>query len=105
MTESFSYVDLKHAFSMAHERLELPVRIVIYQLRHGGPSHDHLHRARDLSGIKARGQWRTDGSVRRYEAHTRLQHVEARLSPKMRTAAQAAPAQVHTQMLPSLRGE
>lgn len=99
-----TYADLKHAFARAQESLQLQIRFVRYQLRHGGPSHDHLHRVRDLSGIKERGQWRTDGSVRRYEAHERLQQVEARLNSELRTAAQAAPAQIRAHLLlPFLR--
>lgn len=69
-----------------------------------GPSHDHLYRVRDLSGIKARGQWRTDGSVLRYEAHARLQQIDARLEPKLREAAQAAPTIMKMRWLSYLRG-
>jgi len=35
-------------------------------LRHGGASHDLLHKLRSFEEIKARGQWLTDLSVRRY---------------------------------------
>ena len=48
-----------------------------YSLRHGGASDDALRGARTLASIKARGRWKSDNSVRRYEKHARvLREVE-----------------------------
>ena len=43
-----------------------------YILRHAGPSHDWLTKARSLDGIKRRGRWISDMSVRRYEKSSRV---------------------------------
>lgn len=39
----------------------------LYSLRHGGASHDALHRRRPLGAIKKRGHWQSDNRVWRYE--------------------------------------
>ncbi|CAK0897361.1 unnamed protein product, partial [Prorocentrum cordatum] len=41
-------------------------------LRHSGPSHDRLTKARSLEAIKRRGRWASDLSVRRYEKGSRV---------------------------------
>ncbi|CAK0818925.1 unnamed protein product, partial [Prorocentrum cordatum] len=41
-------------------------------LRHAGPSHDWLTKARSLGGIKRRGRWISDMSVRRCEKSSRV---------------------------------
>ena len=43
-----------------------------YILRHSGPSHDWLTKARGLEAIKRRGRWASDLSVRRYEKGSRV---------------------------------
>ncbi|CAE7241575.1 unnamed protein product [Symbiodinium sp. CCMP2592] len=43
-----------------------------YRLRHGGASHDFLHKLRDLTEIQHRGRWRSMASVRRYQKGGRL---------------------------------
>lgn len=68
---SCDYNELKRSILGAWERLGLGIRFVLYQLRHGGPSHDHYYRARDLSGGRARGQWQSDTGVHRYGTHAR----------------------------------
>lgn len=45
---------------------------VLYQLRHSGPSHDRFHHLRTALEVKQRGRWASDASVRRYEAHARI---------------------------------
>ena len=48
-----------------------------YSLRHGGASHDALHKKRDMIEIQKRGRWRAEASVRRYQKETRaVQEVE-----------------------------
>ena len=84
------YLNVKNLFEAAQMALRLPERFVLYQVRHGGPSHDMAFGYRSMAEIKARGQWVTDASVKRYEGHARLQQVEAQLSgPQARLAAGA----------------
>ena len=72
--------ELTATFFDYQERIGLPVRYVLYQLRHGGPSHDLRNHIRPLVAIKQRGRWAADSSLRRYLAHARIQKEEARLS-------------------------
>ena len=51
----------------------------LYQLRHGGASHDALCHHRDLLSIKKRGRWMCDASVRRYEKGGRSAQILHRL--------------------------
>ena len=50
-----------------------------YQLRHGGASHDAATSSRSLAGIRKRGFWRSEKSVRRYEKGSRLTEYLSRL--------------------------
>lgn len=43
-----------------------------YRLRHGGASHDFLHKQRSLTEIQRRGRWKSQSSVRRYEKGGRI---------------------------------
>ena len=54
-----------------------------YQLRHGGASEDLNSRSRDYGGVKQRGRWSTDKSVRRYTKVGRVQQLLNQLSPEM----------------------
>jgi len=60
------------------------VRYVMYQARHGGPSHDRRLRHRSLQEVQQRGRWMTTGSLHRYEAHARLQQEELKESAELR---------------------
>lgn len=51
-----------------------------YQLRHGGATHDLTSGRRDHSGVKARGRWKTDQSVRRYAKTGRVQQLLNQMS-------------------------
>ena len=55
----------------AARRLGLQASTVLYQLRHGGASHDLLHQTRSYEGVRARGRWRSDSSVRRHAKRSR----------------------------------
>ena len=55
----------------------MPKKCTPYQLRRGGPSADRRDSVRSLQGIKQRGRWIADSSMRRYEAAARLQKEEA----------------------------
>lgn len=47
------------------------MHVCLYSLRHGGASHDSLHNLHTLPGIKDRGRWADDRSLRRYRKETR----------------------------------
>ena len=53
-----------------------------YQLRHGGAAEDLNSRSRDHQGVKFRGRWNTDVSVRRYTKVGKVQQLMNLLSPK-----------------------
>ena len=55
-----------------------------YAIRHGGASHDALEGRRSLAAVKARGRWRADSSVRRYEKHARVLRETERLDEATR---------------------
>ena len=52
-----------------------------YQLRHGGASQDLCSGFRDHQGVKSRGRWVTDQSVRRYAKIGRVQQLLSKLRP------------------------
>jgi hypothetical protein len=68
-----SHAETVEIFSTAIRQLKLePLGTCLYALRHGGASHDLLHRRRPLEEIKKRGRWVTDSSLRRYAKEARL---------------------------------
>ena len=70
---NLNYTELVTAWKQSLVDLGLqPHHAVLYQLRHSGPSHDRFHQHRTIVEIKARGRWTSDSSLRRYEAHGRL---------------------------------
>ena len=67
------YAELSRLFKRAV--LKAGVKVLeptLYTLRHGGASHDCGAKVRCRSTIKARGAWRADSSLRRYEKHGRI---------------------------------
>jgi len=88
------YRDFVTAFRLAQGRLNLPVWFIPYQARHGGPSHDMRLRRRSLLEIKMRGRWASDSSLRRYEAHARVQALENLASPEALSACMKAVAEM-----------
>ena len=62
------------------------VKYVMYQARHGGPSHDRREKLRSLPEVRQRGRWLTEQSLRRYEAHARLQQEELKEPASTREA-------------------
>jgi len=77
-----TYDQLVNQWKMALTRLGLAANhAVLYQLRHSGPSHDRFHQLRSALEVKQRGRWQSDHSVRRYEAHARI-NQEFHLLPK-----------------------
>ncbi|CAE8681315.1 unnamed protein product [Polarella glacialis] len=64
---------------------------VPYQLRHGGPSHDHFFKLRSMLEIKLRGRWSADSTLKRYEAGGRIEQELLRLGAvRLRAAKDAA---------------
>jgi hypothetical protein len=55
----------------------------LYELRHGGASHDLLARRRTLAQVKERGRWVADTSLRRYAKATRMQQRVNDLDPSI----------------------
>ena len=71
---SFTVQQLRLNYKQACAELSLQgLSDHLYGLRHGGASHDLLHRRRDLLAIRERGRWVTDSSLRRYAKSTLLQ--------------------------------
>ena len=98
-----SYLEMQEDFRLAQIDLGLEDIAVLYRIRHGGPSHDRAFRHRTAQEIKSRGTWASDSSVARYEAHARLQQVEARLPALLQDWAAKAPALVARELPLALR--
>ena len=75
---SFSMDDYRKKFQQAGSRLGVD-HLHPYQLRHGGATEDMTSKKRDLAGVKSRGRWKTDQSVRRYAKVGRVQQLLAKL--------------------------
>jgi len=56
----------------------------LYQLRHGGASHDKFVAKRQDSSIQRRGRWSAANSLRRYEKHGRVQSMLNKTTDSMR---------------------
>ena len=56
----------------------------LYVLRHSGPSDDYLRHARTLLGIKKRGRWTQDSSIRRYEKSAKTMSAMTHWTPQMK---------------------
>ena len=54
---------------------------VLYQLRHGGASHELATGRREITALAKRGRWGSMASVRRYEKGGRLTELVSRLTP------------------------
>ena len=59
----------------------------LYQLRHGGASHDSAGGFRSLEDVRRRGRWRSWASVRRYEKGSRIGQVLLKLPEDLRAHA------------------
>ncbi len=77
-------------FNASQVKMLGETRYVLYLLRHGRPSHDRRFKLRSVADVKRRGRWTAVASVKRYEAHARVQQEEALLSAATRRAAQLA---------------
>jgi hypothetical protein len=83
---------------------ELHLRLVPYQARHGGASHDRPSDLCSLAVIKKQGRWRGDKSVQRCEKAARLGKSWEAHPPAFRVHAEAC-AQHFTGPLLSLTAD
>ena len=67
----FSYHQLRSAFTRVTTALGLE-GMTLYQTRHSGPSIDRMGRHRSLLDCKARGFWKSESSLHRYEKSSRV---------------------------------
>ena len=94
------YSELRGHWESALSLVGLPRNhAVLYQLRHSGPSHDRLHKLRSLSEVKKRGRWVSDSSVKRYEAHAKLNQEFHRLPKKVQKMSMEASCNFSTKVL------
>ena len=56
----------------------------MHQLRHAGPSYDHVIGRLSLEEIKLRGRWESDRSVARYKKSGRINEQVAKLEGPVR---------------------
>ena len=61
----------------------------LYQLRHGGASHDLLHKNRSESQVLQRGQWTSPDTLKRYGKPSRMARDVANLSTTTKLYGQA----------------
>ena len=76
---------------------------VLYQLRHGGPSHDRRYKLRSALEVKLRGRWASDRVMKRYEAHARLDREFQRLKKNEQVAAHMAEERLSERLRRALR--
>ena len=76
----FSHAELGDTFRNLVKQLGLQeLNSSLYCLRHGGASHDILHRYRPMAEVKVRGRWQADASTKRYLKASRAQAELAKL--------------------------
>ncbi len=62
----------------------VPYKVTAHLARHGGPSEDYLKRSRTLADIQARGRWRAQASVQRYQKSGWILSALKKLPPTLR---------------------
>lgn len=77
----FKLEEFRKAFARAGEAFNIP-GLHPYQMRHGGATEDLTSKIRDFQGVKTRGRWRTDQSVRRYAKVGRVQQLLSKVSAR-----------------------
>ena len=78
----FADVDLaslRRQFNKSAKFIGLAKDVNLYQLRHGGASHDLAANLRTRAEVMARGRWQTEASVRRYAKIGKIQALLADL--------------------------
>jgi integrase len=84
-----TYCQWVREFSEAAQAAQLPFADdpVLYQLRHGGATHEAYRKTRELSAIQARGRWASLSGPRRYVKPGRVDQMLQLLSVKQRKTA------------------
>ena len=77
-------------FNECCHMLGLPARTCRYQLRHGGTSHDLLHKVRPKDEVTTRGLWRSDSSVKRYGKPASVRRLLLEMSEEARKLVEEA---------------
>jgi hypothetical protein len=85
----FTYREWAGQFQLACDaaNLGLTFKPVLYQLRHGGASHEAYTRFRDATGIQARGRWASIAGPRRYSKPGRINQLLGTLDVAMMSRA------------------
>mmetsp|Transcript_47017 Transcript_47017/g.111915 ORF Transcript_47017/g.111915 Transcript_47017/m.111915 type:complete len:351 (+) Transcript_47017:256-1308(+) len=72
----FTVAQWRVQYAKAIARLGLdPAECALYALRHGGASSDWLEGRRDWNGVKLRGRWKSDATLKRYCKPAKLQQA------------------------------
>ena len=98
MIFQFRYERFVEELDRACNALRIP-RMVPYEMRHSGPSHDRLTKARTLLEVQKRGRWRIVRSLVRYEKHTRMLQAWNKLPAEVRAHAERCQREVGEFML------
>ena len=77
---TFSYLQFVNALAQACVDSGVP-KMVPYETRHSGPSHDCCHKLRSVIQVQKRGGWKRTRSLVRYEKHTQMQQQWNKLAP------------------------
>ena len=78
-------MEMMRDFERRSKLLEFgPAIECLYQLRHGGASHDKFIGKRSDLGIQRRGRWSAPSSLRRYEKHGRVQAMLNKTTASLR---------------------
>ena len=87
---ALTYSTWAHQFRAAGERLHLRSLgpPTLYQLRHGGASHESWTEFRGVADIKLKGRWASDASLRRYCKGGRVNQILRRLPAAMQKHAE-----------------
>ena len=86
----FTMDEFAARFRATHLHLGMEKTSVLYQMRHGGPSEAGRDRLTTPRGVRHRGRWTADASMKRYEAASRSQRKEGHLPRAVMTAVLAA---------------
>mmetsp|Transcript_42735 Transcript_42735/g.100202 ORF Transcript_42735/g.100202 Transcript_42735/m.100202 type:complete len:351 (+) Transcript_42735:182-1234(+) len=87
----FTVAQWRVQYAKAIARLGLDTaECALYALRHGGASADWLEGRRDWNGVKLRGRWKSDATLKRYCKPAKLQQALNRLPREVQVIGQWA---------------
>ena len=85
-----SPAQLGNLFAKEQRNLGVTSLYNLRDLRHGGPSRDRAKKFRSIEEVRQRGRWASLTTLRRYEAHARLQKEENKLPETVAAKASSA---------------